>query len=142
MSIRLLCVLLLILVAIEGRQLLMVHEIFRHGARYPIYPNNKDNSSFASEERELGELTKEGKHMQYVLGKLIYEKYWEQLFTDTPYLHRYHPSQIYVKTTNVNRTIESAEAQLLGLLENLPPALLPAASQPFSMPPMAASEGY
>jgi len=54
--------------------------------------------------------------MQYILGKIMYEQYWKQLFAGTEYIDRYHPSIIYVKSTNVNRTIESAESQLLGLL--------------------------
>ena len=53
--------------------------------------------------------------MQYILGKIMYDKYWGQLFGGTEFESKYHPSQIYVKSTNVNRTIESAEAQLLGL---------------------------
>jgi len=54
--------------------------------------------------------------MHYVLGKLIYDKYWAQLFEGTQYMQKYHPSQFYVKSTNVNRTIESVQAHLLGLL--------------------------
>jgi hypothetical protein len=54
--------------------------------------------------------------MQYILGKIMYDKYWKQIFEGTQYEHKYHPSQIYIKSTNVNRTIESVEAQLLGLL--------------------------
>jgi hypothetical protein len=60
--------------------------------------------------------------MQYILGKIMYDKYWNQLFAGTEYINKYHPSQIFVKSTNVNRTIESAEAQLLGLFEKLPPS--------------------
>ena len=55
----------------------------------------------------------------------MYDKYWTKLFEGTEYINKYHPSQIYVKSTNVNRTIESVEAQLLGMLEKLPPAVLP-----------------
>ena len=80
--------------------------------------------------------------MQYVLGKLMYEKYWDLLFSGTPYATKYHPSQFYVKSTNVNRTIESVQAQLLGMLENLPPSVLPTSALNFSMPPMAEVENY
>lgn len=80
--------------------------------------------------------------MHYVLGKLMYEKYWNQLFEGTPYIDKYHPSQFYVKSTNVNRTIESAQAHLLGMLQNLPPSTLPVEQMDYSMPPMAKTEGY
>lgn len=43
--------------------------------------------------------------MQYILGKIMYERYWNQLFGGTEYANKYHPTQIYVKSTNVNRTI-------------------------------------
>ena len=67
----------------------------------------------------------------------MYDKYWKQLFEGTPYLNMYHPSQFYIKSTNYNRTIESAQAHLLGLLEKLPPSELPIAQMDYAMPPMA-----
>ena len=45
--------------------------------------------------------------MQYLLGQIIYDQYWEKLFEGTPYLHKYNQSQFYVKSTDYNRTIES-----------------------------------
>jgi hypothetical protein len=56
----------------------------------------------------MGELTTQGKHMQYILGKIMYDQYWKQLFAGTDNLNKYNPSLIYVKSTNFNRTIESA----------------------------------
>ena len=73
--------------------------------------------------------------MQYLLGKIMYQKYWKALFEGTPYMQKYHPSQFYVKSTNVNRTIESVEAQLLGLLEALPPSTLNVSQLNNSLPP-------
>lgn len=61
----------------------MIHEIFRHGARYPYSPMKADFSDYTSQENLRGELTLQGKHMQYLLGKIIYEKYWDQLFAGT-----------------------------------------------------------
>ena len=58
--------------------------------------------------------------MQYLLGKKIYQRYWNQLFGNTPYENQYNQSKIYVKSTNYNRTIESVQSQLMGILENLP----------------------
>lgn len=64
----------------------------------------------------VGELTTEGKNMHYLLGKIIYETYWDQLFKGTPYENVYSQSQFYVKSTDKNRTIESAQSHLFGLL--------------------------
>lgn len=43
--------------------------------------------------------------MHYMLGKILYDKYWDQLFKGTPYEQKYGQTQFYVKSTDVNRTI-------------------------------------
>lgn len=73
--------------------------------------------------------------MQYLLGKKMYEKYWRQLFEGTPYETRYNQSKFYVKSTDVNRTIESAESHLYGILESLPPLTISQNQAKFSSPP-------
>ena len=55
--------------------------------------------------------------MQYILGKSIYKKYWNKLFAGTAYSQKYHPSQILIVSTDINRTLESAQSQVVGLLE-------------------------
>jgi len=35
-------------------KLIMVQELFRHGARYPIYPNDIDKSSYALKDNAMG----------------------------------------------------------------------------------------
>ena len=59
------------------KKLLMIQSTFRHGARYPIYVESTDYSDIAREEKSIGELTSEGKNMHYLLGQIIYDKYWE-----------------------------------------------------------------
>lgn len=61
-----------------------------------------------------------------MLGKILYKKYWKALFGGTEAETKLNPKLIYVKSTNVNRTIESVESQLRGWLENLPPLKLEA----------------
>lgn len=41
------CIALFLLIVVESQtpKLLMVNELFRHGARYPVYPKKDDNSS-------------------------------------------------------------------------------------------------
>ena len=107
-------------------QLLFVQETFRHGARYPIYPSEKDNTMYAVTENKVGsshdnagELTSAGKRMHYLLGQRIYSEYWAALGLG----NTLNASQIFVKSTNINRypqrlvrTIESAQSHMLGML--------------------------
>ena len=80
--------------------------------------------------------------MHYILGKILYDKYWNQLFANTPYANVYHPTQIYVKSTNFNRTIQSAQSQLQGWLEKLPKDEIPVSQFNFSFPPFAQAYNY
>jgi len=89
--------------AILTKKLIFIQELFRHGARYPTSPVLMDSSGVTKV--TFGELTTQGKHMQYILGKIIYHKYWKQLFEGTEFMNKYNPSLIYVKSTNINRTI-------------------------------------
>lgn len=89
---------------------------------------------FALEQHSVGELTSQGKNMHYILGKIIYRTYWDALFAGTPYQNRYNQSQFYVKSTNYNRTIESAQSHLFGLLEDLPPLQLTPSEYNLSQP--------
>ena len=63
--------------------------------------------------------------MHYVLGKMIYDKYWKALFGGTIYEKNYNPHVLYVKSTNVNRTIQSAQSHLQGIYSNMEPLLIP-----------------
>ena len=96
-------------------KLIYVQEVFRHGHRYPIYPKSYDGSDFVNTIRSAGELTKLGKSMHYILGQNLYQEYWNKLFANTPFFNTYNQSKFYVKSTNVNRTIESVQSQLLGI---------------------------
>ena len=53
--------------------------------------------------------------MQYLLGQQLYQRYWKKLFGGTKYEHNYDPTRFYIKSTNVNRTIESVQSQLYGI---------------------------
>jgi hypothetical protein len=92
-------------------ELRFVFELSRHGARSPIkLDGNKDmfNETWQGD----GELTPIGMRMHYLLGirnRQVYGKF----LNDT-----YNPSEIYVMSTDVNRTIMSAYAQLQGLYSN------------------------
>jgi hypothetical protein len=77
--------------------------------------------------------------MHYLLGKKLYDIYWEKLFAGTPFQYRYNRSKFLVKSTNYNRTIESAQAHLLGILENLPPLNISISNLHYSTPPYLGS---
>lgn len=98
-----------------NKTLIYVQQVFRHGHRYLIYPSKNDNSTYVNQIHSNGELTKQGKSMHYILGQELYKRYWRTLFGDTPYISTYNQSKFYVKSTNVNRTIESVQSQLAGI---------------------------
>jgi hypothetical protein len=64
----------------------------------------------------------------------MYLRYWNKLFGGTPYEKVYNQSKFYVKSTNVNRTIESVQSQLMGLLEKLNPLTINDQDVNFSLP--------
>jgi hypothetical protein len=99
----------------EVPRLVYVQEVFRHGHREPLYSSKLDGSNFIEDIQSPGELTNQGKSMHYILGQNLYNYYWGQLFDNTVYSKAYNQSKFYVKSTNVNRTIESVQSQLLGI---------------------------
>lgn len=100
----------------QSPRLIFVQQVFRHGARYPIYPSPKDGSDFAIQQHAEGELTSQGKAMHYMLGKMLFQDYWGKLFGSN---NRYNQSKFYFKSTDVNRTIESIQSQLQGIFEHI-----------------------
>lgn len=101
------------------QKLIMLNELFRHGARYPVYPKKDDFSNYTWAEHSFGELTTNGKKMHYLLGQQLYKQYWRDLFDGTEFFSTYNQSKFHIKSTDVNRTIESVQSQLMGLFENL-----------------------
>ena len=69
-------------------------------------------------EKLNGELTRQGKSMQYKLGNILYKEYWHRLFGNN---NSYKQSKFYFRSTDTNRTIESLQCQLMGLFENIEP---------------------
>lgn len=96
--------------AAEEGQLLFAHVIYRHGDRTPIdpYPNDpwKDPSHWTT---GWGQLTNLGKFRHLELGHWLRQRY-SSLLNET-----YTNSEIYVRSTDVDRTLMSAESNLAGL---------------------------
>jgi len=88
----------------------LVHLLYRHGDRTPInpYPTDpyKDLSNWPI---GFGQLTTRGVMMQYEMGQWIRERYEGFLSGE------YNEEEIVVRSTDVDRTIMSAQANLAGL---------------------------
>ena len=99
---------LLILSPLADSKLEMVLEVFRHGAREPL-----DRPFDPADWTEFqGELTLAGMRQHYLLGKEMRKRYIEQ----TELLSQnFNHSELYVRSTDVNRTIMSVQSHLMGL---------------------------
>ena len=84
-------------------------EFTRHGARGPI-SNTFDDTW---ENNAYGELTSVGMHQHFLLGKALLQQYPEIL------TEAYTPDTVYVRATDVNRTIMSAISQLSAIYYEL-----------------------
>jgi hypothetical protein len=115
-------------------KLVFIQSILRHGARNPFHILGIGDE-YAIEEHSIGELTTQGKAMHYSLGKKMYEVYWKRLFGGSKYEHIYHPSRFWVESTNVSRTVESAQSHIYGILEGVDPLILTEPQLEWSNPP-------
>jgi len=95
-------------------KLLFVWEHFRHGARGPyIGIDPLTNLDLIGEKWDgIGELTPLGIRMLYLLG-ISTKKRYENFISNT-----YNPNEIYITSTNVNRTIISVNSFLKGFYSN------------------------
>lgn len=94
---------------IVGKKLLFANVVWRHGDRsyMETYPNDpyKDKDIWVN---GYGQLTKSGMHQQYELGRFLRTRYGGILRTE------YRRSEIYIRSTDLDRTIMSAECNLDG----------------------------
>jgi len=97
----------------DNEKIIFSFQMFRHGARAPFFgiENGKDKykESWIKEE----ELSNIGKRMLYLLGIKSRKKY---IINNTNFLsEKYTPQEIYIRSTDNNRTIESIYSFLQGL---------------------------
>nr|XP_034985516.1 prostatic acid phosphatase-like isoform X2 [Zootoca vivipara] len=99
----------LLLQSASGRELHFVLLIYRHGDRSPIevYPNSLHNESAWSQ--GFGQLTKIGMQQHYELGQYIKKRYSNFLSAE------YKREEILIQSTETDRTIMSAQANLAGM---------------------------
>ncbi|CAD8181770.1 unnamed protein product [Paramecium pentaurelia] len=111
-----------------GDELLSVHIMWRHGARKPYFCNwGCDDKMLSS----MSELTPVGMRQHYVLGQWLRKQYIETGFLD-PY---FNETQIYIESSNTNRTIMSAYSNLQGMFPQGP--IVPEIAKDLLLPPMA-----
>ncbi|CAF2975502.1 unnamed protein product, partial [Rotaria sp. Silwood2] len=83
--------------------------IYRHGDRTPNFLYRKSNVDESFWPNGFGQLTVRGQIQQIRLGQYIRERY-SQLLNST-----YVASEIFVRSTDLDRTLMSAYSNLLGL---------------------------
>ncbi|CDW55879.1 histidine acid phosphatase family protein [Trichuris trichiura] len=90
--------------------------VFRHGHRTPsqLIPSDKNNA-VETWYPGLGELTKQGMRQQYELGKLLANQYMDRFELMNPNDAFY---QIYVHSSDFNRTITSALSNMAGFFSS------------------------
>ena len=86
-----------------------VFEHFRHGARSSVFVNKEYMDMYDIKWIGDGELTSVGMRMLYLIGVHIRNKYNNIINKNTS------PKELLVFSTDLNRTILSAESQLLGM---------------------------
>jgi lysosomal acid phosphatase len=92
----------------EGRLIFAV-DIIRHGDRTPIVPLPAVNYQW---QEGIGQLTAEGMQQAYKLGMKFRKKYIEQAHLLPEH---YEHGTMYVRSTDYDRTLMSAESLLMGL---------------------------
>ncbi|XP_044275099.1 prostatic acid phosphatase-like [Varanus komodoensis] len=99
----------LLLQSASGRELKFVLALYRHGDRSPVenYPTSLHRES--EWPQGFGQLTKIGIQQQYELGQYIKKRYSNFLCP------AYRREEILVQSSEIDRTIMSAQANLAGL---------------------------
>jgi lysosomal acid phosphatase len=104
-----------ILSAVTADQLLLVQSLFRHGDRTPTgtYPTDPYQESFWPV--SWGQLTTLGMQQHFEQGTKLRDRYISQYQLFSP---QYKDYNVYVRSTDVNRTLMSAYAHLAGFYED------------------------
>ena len=93
-------------------KIIFAWQIHRHGARAPYKGVVNNTDVYHENWTEIEELTEVGKRMLYLLGVKTRKRYVDKYNLLSK---EYNPQEIYIRSTDVNRTIESIESLLQGL---------------------------
>ena len=97
----------------EENNLYFIFLNFRHGARAPLFFIDNNTDMLGGKWHMKGELTKLGRKQHYEIGLRNRERYSNFISEE------YNPKEVRVYTTNFDRSINSAQSQLLGLYSNI-----------------------
>lgn len=92
--------------------------VWRHGDRAPTGTYPTDPHKEEAWPNGWGELTQLGMRQQYALGRLLYKKYVNSTGPSKLLSSSYNSKEVYIRSTDVNRTLVSALANLAGMFEN------------------------
>uniref|UniRef100_A0A8C0DP36 Acid phosphatase 4 n=1 Tax=Balaenoptera musculus TaxID=9771 RepID=A0A8C0DP36_BALMU len=93
-------------------------QVFRHGDRAPLasYPTDPHKEAASTLwPRGLGQLAGEGVRQQLELGRFLRSRYEDFLSPE------YRWEEVYIRSTDFDRTLESAQANLAGLFPEAAP---------------------
>ncbi|KHN85303.1 Lysosomal acid phosphatase [Toxocara canis] len=98
-----------------ARQLVFLQAVWRHGDRNPkgICPN--DNNTESTWRKGFGQLTPLGMEQHRLLGSVIYDEYVSKYKFLSP---AYNAAEMYIRSTDINRTVTSAMANFIGMYYN------------------------
>lgn len=96
--------------AVANNELIFATVLYRHGDRTPIdpYPTDPYKSPTFWNHTHWGHLTNEGKRQHFELGRWLKKRY-HSLVNET-----YNPDEILIRSTDVDRALMSAQANLAG----------------------------
>ena len=110
-------------------EIVFVFEHFRHGARSSVFIDKHNTDIYDIKWIGDGELTSVGMRMLYLIGVHIRTKY-------NNIINKYtSPQELIVYSTDLNRTILSAESQLLGMFPPEKGEIIEEAFKKYSYPP-------
>jgi lysosomal acid phosphatase len=99
------------MVSLVCGELVQLVTMFRHGARYHINSFYDGNETIPN----WGKLTSVGMRQHYTLGSMVRDLYSTQLKFLRP---NFNHSEVEVYSTDVDRTINSAQSHLFGMFPN------------------------